>query len=188
MSTSTVEQVVDGRAAAHGPRPGDVAEMVVCPVCGTANDPDAVFCSNSGCGKALGEFRYVGEELAAGTRWHERLAFGVTAFVGRPHYVLGHVVWFALWIAVNTGVVLAGQAFDRYPFNLLGILLSIESILVSGFVLISQNRQAAHADKRAELDYEVNVRTYREIREIRAALRELEGRSLGDPLGVPAER
>jgi hypothetical protein len=43
--------------------------------------------------------------------------------------------------------------------------------LVRSIEAISQNRQSAHADKRAELDYEVNVRTYREIREIDAMLR-----------------
>jgi uncharacterized membrane protein len=74
---------------------------------------------------------------------------------------------------VNTGALALGAAFDRYPFNLLGILLAVEAIFVTGFVLISQNRQAVHADKRAELDYEVNVRTYREIGEIRDALRAL---------------
>ena len=66
--------------------------------------------------------------------------------------------------------------FDEYPFALLGILLAIEAILVTGILLISQNRQNAHADKRAELDYEVNVRTYREIHEIKRMLAELEQR------------
>ena len=47
----------------------------------------------------------------------------------------------------------------------------LEAIFITGFLLIGQNRQNAHADKRAELDYEVNVRTYREIHEIDAMLR-----------------
>jgi uncharacterized membrane protein len=145
-----------------------------CPACGGSNDADAVFCANPACGKALGEFRYVREELDAGRRWHESVAERVTAFVGRPHYVVAHTLWFAAWIAVNTAGAAAMRAFDQYPFSLLGILLSIEAIFITGFVLISQNRQAAHADKRAELDYEVNVRTYREIGEIRDALRALQ--------------
>jgi uncharacterized membrane protein len=52
---------------------------------------------------------------------------------------------------------------DEYPFGLLGIILSVEAIFITGFLLISSNRQSAHANKRAELDYEVNVRTYRLI-------------------------
>jgi uncharacterized membrane protein len=69
-----------------------------------------------------------------------------------------------------------GRRFDDYPFSLLGILLAIEAIFVTGFLLITQNRQSQHADKRAELDYEVNVRTYREILEIKRLLHALEHR------------
>src|SRR6185436_21157977 len=128
-------------------------------------------CGNPICGKALGEFRYVREELLAAARWYEKLADRVTAFVGKPHFLLVHVFWFALWVALNTGLVAVMAHFDEYPFGLLGIILAIEAIFITGFVLISQNRQNAHADKRAELDYEVNVRTYREIHEIDAMLR-----------------
>ncbi|HLE56612.1 MAG TPA: DUF1003 domain-containing protein [Rhodothermia bacterium] len=49
-------------------------------------------------------------------------------------------------------------------------------MFITGFVLISQNRQSAHADKRAELDYEVNVRTFRDIQPIKAMLGRLEDR------------
>jgi uncharacterized membrane protein len=48
--------------------------------------------------------------------------------------------------------------------------LASKAIFITGVLLISQNRQNAYADKRAELDYEVNVRTYREIHEIDALL------------------
>ncbi len=111
------------------------------------------------------------EELLAEARWYERLADGVTAFVGRPHFLIVHFFWFALWVGVNTGVIALVTRFDAYPFGLLGIILAVEAIFITGFLLISQNRQNAHAGKRAELDYEVNVRTYREIHEIDAMLR-----------------
>lgn len=52
----------------------------------------------------------------------------------------------------------------------------IVGVFIAGALLISQNRQNARADKRAELDYEVNVRTYREIKEMHAALRSLSER------------
>src|SRR6185295_13661688 len=110
------------------------------------------------------------EEMRAEAEWHDTLAARITGFIGRPYFLAVHAVWFALWIAVNTGVVAFPRKFDAYPFGLLGILLAIEAIFVTGFVLISNNRQTAHADKRAELDYEVNVRTYRQIDEIDAAL------------------
>jgi len=143
---------------------------IKCPACGGENLPDAVFCANHDCHKALGEFKYVREELQEEARWHETLAERATSFIGKPQFLVVHVLWFLLWIALNTGVIAMVRAFDAYPFGLLGIILAAEAIFIAGFVLISQNRQNAHADKRAELDYEVNVRTYREIARIDARL------------------
>ena len=152
------------------------AAPIVCPACGGTNSHDAVFCANPQCHKALGDFRYVREEMAADTRWHESIASRVSAFVSHPFYIVVHVVWFGLWIAVNTGFVMVGQRFDDYPFSLLGILIAIEAIFVTGFLLITQNRQTQYADRRAELDYEVNVRTYRELGEIKRLLHGIERR------------
>ncbi|MGH8544158.1 MAG: DUF1003 domain-containing protein, partial [Gammaproteobacteria bacterium] len=59
------------------------------------------------------------------------------------------------WVLVNSGLIVAVEVFDVYPFGLLGIILSVEAILITGFLLISQKRQDVHAEKRAELEYEV---------------------------------
>lgn len=158
------------------PPSSTAAPPITCPACGGTNAPDAVFCANPECGKALGEFRYVQEEFSAESQWHETIAARVAAFVGHPFYIVLHVIWFAAWIAVNTGFVMLGRRFDDFPFSLLGILISIEAIFVTGFLLITQNRQTNYADKRAELDYEVNVRTYRELGEIKRMLRDIERR------------
>src|SRR5262245_26704850 len=80
---------------------------------------------------------------------------------GRPHVVTFHLAWFALWVLINSGLVAAFTVFDAYPYGLLGIVLTIEGILITLFLLVSSNRQTAHAEKRAALDYEVNVRTWR---------------------------
>ena len=145
-------------------------EPIICPGCGGANPHDAIFCGNPACHKALGEFRYVREELGAATRWYELVADRVATFVGRPHFLAIHAFWFAIWIAANTGLVVMVR-FDEYPFGLLGIILAIEAIFITGILLISNNRQSAHADLRGELDYEVNVRTYRRIEEVERLLR-----------------
>jgi uncharacterized membrane protein len=144
---------------------------LVCPVCGGENAPDAVFCANPHCHKALGDFKYVIEELRDEAKWHEALAERVVEFIGTSHFLVVHGVWFLIWVAINTGVFAFVRRFDAYPFGLLGIILAAEAVLIAGFVLISQNRQSAHADKRAELDYEVNVRTYREIVDVDNRLR-----------------
>lgn len=132
-----------------------------------------MFCANPVCHKALGEFRYAEEEIVRESRVHEKIADSIASFIGNPYFIVVHAVWFLLWIAVNTGVITISRMFDVYPFGLLGIILSIEAIFITGFLLISQNRQSAHADKRSELDYEVNVRTFREIQQMKSLLAEI---------------
>src|SRR6266545_6279676 len=90
---------------------------IICPVCGGSNAADAVFCANPVCHKALGEFRYVTEEIKRETRPHERIADSVTSFIGRPHFLVVHTVWFALWVAINTGFFMIAGRFDEYPFS-----------------------------------------------------------------------
>jgi len=171
-SAAPASRVTEGAPAAKVRIAPHVA-AILCPACGGANNPDAVFCANPECHKALGEFDYVLEELIAEARWHERLADRATTFIGKPHFLLVHACWLLLWIGINTGVFAMIRAFDAYPFGLLGIILAAEAIFISGFVLISQNRQNTYANKQAELDYEVNVRTYRLIREVDARLESL---------------
>ena len=168
-----------------------MSETITCPACGGVNPGDGIFCADPACRKALGEFRFVREELAAVSRWHERIADRITTFVGTPHFLAVHAVWFLIWVAINTGLVAVMVRFDEYPFGLLGIILAIEAIFITGIVLISNNRQSAYAELRGELDYEVNVRTYRRIQEIerllQAILERLDGAERGPgPPGVIA--
>ena len=147
-----------------------VIPPIVCPACGGANPPAAVFCANPACHKALGDFKYVQEELKKDARWHETLADRVVTLIGKPQFLGVHLFWFLLWVAINSGVLVMVRRFDTPPFGVLGIILAMETIFITGFVLISQNHQAAHADKRAELDYEVNVLTFRKITELEETL------------------
>ena len=154
----------------------DPIPVRVCPACGGENPADAVFCGNHACHKALGEFRYVVEEIAARSTKLEKVADNVARFTAHPHFVTLHVAWFAAWVVLNSGAVAAIAVFDGYPYSLLGILLAIEAILITGFLLISQSRQGRHAEQRAELDYEVNVRSYRKLLELERRLDLLAGR------------
>ena len=101
-----------------------------------------------------------------------RLSERFARFMGTAQFLIYMTLFVAFWVVWNI-VAPESVKFDDYPFGLLGILLAIEAIFITGFVLIAQNRQAAHADLRAQLDYEVNVRTYREIHEIKAMLQRL---------------
>jgi uncharacterized membrane protein len=166
--------------------PSDDTNALICPACGGVNDAHAVFCKNPACHKALGEFRYALEELGKQSRWHVAMVSKIAAFIGRPHFVVAHIVWVGLWIAFNTGLIIVGHAFDAYPFGLLALVLSIEAVLITSILIISNSGQSDLANTRASLDYEVNVQTYREIMEISRSLErknerldQLEGRSSG---------
>ena len=149
---------------------------IICPVCYETNEPTAVFCKNPKCHKALGEFRYAIEELGTQSRWHVTLVNRIARFIGRPHFVAFHVAWISLWVAVNLGLIVMGAVFDAYPFGLLGLLLSIEAILITSILIISNSGQTDLANTRAALDYEVNIQTYREIQEIQRTLEQISGR------------
>ena len=155
-----------GPKAQEGSATAPVGPAMVCPACGGINLPEAIFCTNPACHKALGDFKYVLEELRAGAQWHHVMADRVTAMIVKPHFVAAHFLWFVVWVALNAGIFAFIRTFDEYPFFLLVTILAVETILITIFVLISNTRQSTHADKRAELDYEVNVLIYREITKI----------------------
>ena len=87
-----------------------------------------------------------------------RLTDAITNFAGSMSFVYLHTLWFGLWILINLGLAGAALAFDKFPFGLLTMIVSLEAIFLSTFVMISQNRQAARADIRSELDFENNIR------------------------------
>jgi uncharacterized membrane protein len=92
-------------------------------------------------------------------RAQDRVTDGITAFAGSLRFVWIHVGWFGIWMLLNTGALGSGLTFDEYPFGLLTLVVSLEAIFLSTFVMISQNRQAARADVRSELDFETNLRS-----------------------------
>ena len=91
-------------------------------------------------------------------RVQNHTADGITAVAGSMRFVYIHLLWFGLWIALNVGLAGVGHEFDKFPFGLLTMIVSLEAIFLSTFVMISQNRQAARSDIRSELDFENNIR------------------------------
>ncbi len=86
----------------------------------------------------------------------DRMADGITYLSGRMGFVYFHVIWFAAWIAMNTGQI-GVKIFDPYPYGLLTMVVSLEAIFLSTFVLISQNRLSEEADRRADLDLHIGL-------------------------------
>ena len=95
----------------------------------------------------------------------DRLADLLTRFSGNMWFVYMHAVWFAWWIADNNAWI-PGRVFDPFPFGLLTLIVSLEAIFLATFVLISQNRAAALADMRADLDLQIDLLAEHEITEV----------------------
>jgi uncharacterized membrane protein len=92
-------------------------------------------------------------------RAQDRAADQVTSFAGSLKFVYIHSVWFGIWILINIGLLGTAIKFDKFPFGLLTMIVSLEAIFLSTFVMVSQNRQAARADIRSQLDFETNLRS-----------------------------
>jgi uncharacterized membrane protein len=92
----------------------------------------------------------------------ERVAAGIATFTGSMLFIWLHVVWFALWIAFNIPW-LGFQPIDSFPFTLLTMIVSLEAIFLSAFILMSENRQGRLADRRARVNLQVDMIAEREI-------------------------
>ena len=92
-------------------------------------------------------------------RTQDRAADAVTNFAGSLNFVYLHSIWFGLWVLLNIGLVGASLEFDKFPFGLLTMIVSLEAIFLSTFVMVSQNRQAMRTEVRSQLDFEANLRS-----------------------------
>jgi len=101
-----------------------------------------------------------------------KMADVITDFSGSLSFVYLHVAWFGFWILVNTGKF--GIApFDPFPYGLLTMVVSLEAIFLSAFVLISQNRLSDEADQRANLDLQIGLLTEHEMTHVLRMLNEV---------------
>ncbi|MFA5031068.1 MAG: DUF1003 domain-containing protein [Patescibacteria group bacterium] len=101
----------------------------------------------------------------------EKLAIKIAKFTGNMSFVWWHAFLFVLWIILN--LIAFERAWDPYPFNLLTMIVSLEAIFLSTFVLIAENREAKRNEIREELDYQVNVKAEKEIQELQHKIDEL---------------
>jgi uncharacterized membrane protein len=92
----------------------------------------------------------------------ERIAEAITRFTGSMLFVYLHLAFFGFWIVANLGWVPGVPRWDP-SFVVLAMMASVEAIFLSTFVLISQNRMSATADKRANLDLQISLLAEHEI-------------------------
>jgi uncharacterized membrane protein len=93
----------------------------------------------------------------------DRISDGITSFAGNMNFVYFHMLWFGVWITAGLGLLGPAYVFDRFPFGLLTMIVSLEAIFLSTFVMISQNRAAQRSEIRSQLDYETDIQSQREI-------------------------
>ena len=106
--------------------------------------------------------RNVNEEMEEHLTPLQRVADGIAWFSGSMIFVFVNGIWFLLWIVLNT-LPVGLRPFDPYPFSFLTMVVSLEAIFLSCFVLVSQNRQAEKDRVRSDIEYEVNIKAELEI-------------------------
>ncbi len=93
----------------------------------------------------------------------DRLADRIGDFSGSMEFVVLHLVVYGAWILINLGVWKRAPKFDPFPFMLLSVMVGVEAIFLSTFVLMKQKRMSQRADDRAHLDLQVNLLAEREM-------------------------
>jgi uncharacterized membrane protein len=118
------------------------------------------------------------ERLEANRSWVDRLADVIASFSGSMGFVLVHVGWFVGWFLWNTGVIPGVKKFDPYPFILLAMIVSVEGVLLSTFVLMKQNRMQRKSDARDHVNLQIDLLAEEEVtkslRLLRAICRKME--------------
>jgi CRP/FNR family transcriptional regulator, cyclic AMP receptor protein len=92
-----------------------------------------------------------------------RLADAVPSFTGSIASLAFHAVFLGGWIAINLSLLRSMKAFDPYPFEFLSVIVSLEAIFLTLFVLTSQNRQRARDRIRSDIEFESSINTETKI-------------------------
>jgi uncharacterized membrane protein len=85
----------------------------------------------------------------------DRVAEAIAGFCGSMRFVWVHVIWFGVWIVLN--VIPGMPHIDPFPFTFLTLVVSLEAIFLSTFILISQNHDTSITERRHHLDLQINL-------------------------------
>lgn len=109
-----------------------------------------------------------------------RAADWVAEFSGSIPFLVLHLIFFAVWILLNVDWLPGWKPpmFDRFPFGFLTLVVSLEAIILSVLVLLSQNRQTAKDRIRGDIEYDVNLKAELEIAQLHEKLDRLHVESL----------
>ena len=133
-------------------------------------------------------FMAIKAQRAADRTHVEEIAEKLNEFASSTLFLVLHVIWFLIWLPWNIGAFrpLGLRPFDPYPFGLLTMVVSLEAIFLSIFVLLAQKREAAIAELREELSLQVGLWTEQEVTKTLQLVTGLY-RRLGHPLAEDVE-
>jgi uncharacterized membrane protein len=103
----------------------------------------------------------------------ERVSDVVTKLVGNIGFLLAHLILISGWSLANLHAIPGLKAFDPFPFGILALVVSSESVFLTIFVLISQNRMARQSERRSHLDLQVGMLSEQELTTILLMLQKL---------------
>ena len=93
----------------------------------------------------------------------ERIGDRITTFFGSLWFIAAHALVVTAWVAINTQILLEVEAFDPYPFPLLSLVVGIEFILLTTFVLMNQDLQSRRQEKWGHLALQISLLTEQEV-------------------------
>lgn len=91
--------------------------------------------------------------------WKDRLADRITKKAGSWSFIVGFIIFLALWMIINGIILCEGKAFDEYPFILLNLFLSCVAALQAPIIMMSQNRAAEKDSLRGKNDYKTDLKS-----------------------------
>ena len=108
-------------------------------------------------------FKAIKAEHASNRTWMDMFSETLTRAASSTPFLVFHAIGFTVWIMWNTGTLPGARIFDPYPFGMLTMVVSLEAIFLSIFVLMTQNKESAIAELREELTLQVNLRMEEEV-------------------------
>jgi uncharacterized membrane protein len=123
--------------------------------------------------KSVKEICEIEAEALRARSFGEKVGDFVVSQSGRMGVIIFHAIWFVVWLLMNSQTTGKSLKFDPFPYPLLTLVVSLESIFLSLFILISQNRSSRTADERSHLDLQINMLAEHESTEALKLLRAL---------------
>ena len=116
------------------------------------------------------------EEALERRSYSERFADSVGVFAGSLTFVVLHLLLLIAWLVMNSGKFSGVRPFDRYPFSLLGVIVAVEAVILSSFILMRQNRMMRRGERRDHLNLQIDLLSEKEITKLLQMVRAICGR------------